>query len=306
MDITFAAVQDEHENFRNRLFQLLSRPAYVLQEFRLWFPRQIRNEGSENDDIPPISLVPSSDFIIFDNTAPALVAFNAPNMEIDFLAPWVEQLKDLTLHEAMPVNELLRMLCHMPLLENISLFGDPYAIAPKRGSDPPLSKVDLPSLQCLTLSISEAFGPHIIFLNHLQLSSRCRLSLKVYVDSTIQDEVTHAKDFLGFYLAHCGSNMVEDVSLRLRNNWSYLDFKCLAPDGQEWSNYTLNVSGLPSELELCTESLPSVIPSFVLHKTKKLSLGGTNAMPSFRSGAPTLSTTLPYIEIAPVRSFTTW
>lgn len=293
VDISFITVKD-WGSFKDLLFRIICRPAYRLEEFLLEIPSWTHVENSNTMQRADLHL--PSDFLLFDNKAPVLFTLDAPQIKMDLRAPWLSQLQVLVLNGPIPLNDVLQALAHMPLLKRLELDGDPYAIAHEHGLELSLQEVRLPLLERISLVIEEPIKPHITFLTHIQTPPQCCFSLDVSVDFPNPDEVAHAKEVLALYLSLCSSGKIEDVHVQLSITSLCLKFKNSFPN-ESHSDFSLTVNDIPAELIPYVNSIPSIVPLPICHKTKRLSLHGVERIPYFELAAFDLISWFPTLEV---------
>ncbi|KAF8967561.1 hypothetical protein BDZ97DRAFT_1803991 [Flammula alnicola] len=145
-------------NHDSCFWRLLKRPADVLVSFQLTFHSFYENTPNTESLSPP-------DFMIFDNIAPALRSFCAPNIKFDIRAPWTQHIRRLGLSNLLPISQLLEALKHMPLLE---VLEDQHSSAlTYEDATVPLPHVTLPGLKEIIFRTEFDIHPYMTFLAHL-------------------------------------------------------------------------------------------------------------------------------------------
>ncbi|KDR73291.1 hypothetical protein GALMADRAFT_728899 [Galerina marginata CBS 339.88] len=113
--LTLSFVSSSSENFKKDtgLWNLLARPANVLESFQL----SLRTTELDYWAAQPIFSPP--DFTLFDNQAPLLKSFSAWGINSDIGADWALHLRHLEVSHPTPIHGLLEAFSHLPLLESL-------------------------------------------------------------------------------------------------------------------------------------------------------------------------------------------
>ncbi|KDR66052.1 hypothetical protein GALMADRAFT_259878 [Galerina marginata CBS 339.88] len=151
-----------------QFWEIFCRPSEVLEIFRVIFERVDR-------ECTPI-LSPSN-FVVFNNVAPALRVFYAPNIEFNLDAPWLENLRYLALSGPVSAYKVVQAIQHMPRLECL-VDGTFNAIASTGDSLSSQPQISAPSIKEIVLVSHSDLGPYMDFLAQIKPAAGCYLTFR--------------------------------------------------------------------------------------------------------------------------------
>ncbi|KDR65658.1 hypothetical protein GALMADRAFT_148526 [Galerina marginata CBS 339.88] len=149
-----------------QFWEIFRRPSEVLETFRITF------DPREQEPAPILSPL---DFVVFNNLAPALRIFFAPNIKFNLYAPWLAHLRFLALNCEVSAYDVIQAISHMPLLEFL-VDTTSNAIASTGVALSSLPQITAPSIKAITLDSNSDIGPYMDFLAQIKPLVGCYLN----------------------------------------------------------------------------------------------------------------------------------
>ncbi|KDR86175.1 hypothetical protein GALMADRAFT_132757 [Galerina marginata CBS 339.88] len=193
-----------------QFWEIFQRPSEVLEAFRVFFHRKDRN---------PSLIISPSDFVVFNNLAPALRVFFAPNIKFKLDAPWLGNIRFLALNGQVSAYDVIQAIPHMPLLE--CLTDETSAIAcsgDARHALFSLPQITAPSIKEIILLSYKDMGRYMDFLAQIKPAAGCYLTFSHTGLTPDAKTLTLANEVLYTYSRCCDFPNANYISLDLDDN----------------------------------------------------------------------------------------
>ncbi|KDR65499.1 hypothetical protein GALMADRAFT_148644 [Galerina marginata CBS 339.88] len=188
-----------------QFWETLRRPSEVLETFRITF------EGMDQELSPILS---PADFVVFNNLAPALRVFFAPNIKFNLDAPWLANIRFLALNGWVSAYDVIQAIPHMPFLECLT-DEKSNAIAFTGDALSSLPQITAPSINKLIISSSSDMGPYMDFLAQIKPAAGCYLAYSHTSTALYTETLTLANQVLYNYSRCCDFPSANHISLDL-------------------------------------------------------------------------------------------
>ncbi|KDR81318.1 hypothetical protein GALMADRAFT_136327 [Galerina marginata CBS 339.88] len=241
-----------------QFWKVFQRPSKVLETFRVFFDRTDRK---------PVDIISPSNFVIFNNTAPALRVFCAPNMRFKLDAPWLANLRFLALTGQVSAYDVIRAIPHMPLLECLT-DETSNAIACNGVGLPSLPQITPSSIKKLILSSSSDIGPYINLLSQIKPAAGCYLDFSHTRLTFDAEMLTLADRVLYSYSRCCDLPSANDISFELHRY--QFNFEAHIPGEGQFRFKLIYYTKLPRDI---IKALFAALPSVNFQHVKTLTLG---------------------------------
>ncbi|KDR84535.1 hypothetical protein GALMADRAFT_133808 [Galerina marginata CBS 339.88] len=196
------------------VWRTLRRPSKILESFQ-W---TLLANNDRNSLAGGVIFSPP-EFSIFDNSAPSLRVFIAPNINFSLQASWISQLRRLALNAPIHIGTLLEVLNDLPLLESFEDQDSCMIAHPHSNQLRSASPVVLPHLKEIIIYTTLDIEPSMGLLAKIRPLHGCLLSFYNNPGRSECDPstraITAASEVLSSYSGHAELAEAGEVTLSL-------------------------------------------------------------------------------------------
>ncbi|KDR86167.1 hypothetical protein GALMADRAFT_132751 [Galerina marginata CBS 339.88] len=240
-----------------QFWNIFHRPSEVLATFRVFFDCV--------DQIPSPILSPS-DFIVFNNLAPALRVYFAPNIKFNLDAPWLANIRFLALNGQVSAYDVIQAIPHMPFLE-ILADKTSNAMACTGDAVSSLPQITAPSIKEIILSSTSDLRPYMDFLAQIKPAAGCHLYFNHLSRDFDLETLSLANRVLYDYSRCC--NVAKAIDLLLVLSPFSFNFEAQIPREGKFCFKVEFYRDIPRDI---VEAFFAALPSVEFREVKALSL----------------------------------